>query len=75
VNARQASVLRRRLSGRFPGSPVDVTADSDGARIVIEHADGSHTRVTTGDRPGAVLRAMLGQDPRAVDGQTPEGAA
>lgn len=52
MNARRASVLRRRLSGRFPGSAVDVTPDSDGARIATEHADGSHTRVTTGDPAG-----------------------
>jgi hypothetical protein len=74
VNARQASLLRGRLSACFPDSPVDVTPDSDGARIIIEHADGSHTRVTTGDQPGVVLLAMLGRDLRAVEG-APEGVA
>jgi hypothetical protein len=75
VNARQASRLRGRLSARFPGAPVDVTPDGDGARIFIEHADGFHVRVTTGDRPGVVLLAMLRRDLRSVDGEAPEGAA
>ena len=70
MNARQASLLRGRLSARFPGSPVDVTPDGDGARIVVEHADGFHVRVTTGDTPGMVLRAMLGRDLRMVDDET-----
>jgi hypothetical protein len=74
VNTRQASVLRRRLSGRFPGTPVDVTPDSDGARIFMQHADGYHVRVTTGNRPGVVLLAMLGADLRSVE-NAPEGAA
>ena len=67
MNSRQASLLCGRLSVRFPGSPVEVTPDGDGARIVVEHADGFHVRVTTGDRPGVVLRAMLGRDLRMVD--------
>ena len=68
-------MLRGRLSGRFPESAVDVSADSDGARISIEHADGSHTRVTTGDRPGVVLLAMLGRDLRMINGEATEGTA
>ncbi len=74
MNVRQASRLRGRLAARFPGTPVDVTPDSEGARIFIEHADGYHVRVTTGNRPGMVLLAMLGTDLRAVD-DAPEGAA
>ena len=74
MNARQASVLRGRLAACFPGSPVEVTPDDDGARIFIEHQDGFHVRVTTGGRPGVVLRAMLGRDLRAVNGAT-RGAA
>lgn len=75
MNDRQASLLRRQLTARFPGVPVDVTPDSDGARISIEHQDGYHTRLTTGDKPGMVLRAMLGGDLRMVDDAAPEGVA
>ena len=69
MNAQQASALRERLSACFPGSPVNVMPDGDGARIVIEHADGFHVRLTTGDQPGPVLRAMLRRDLRMVDGE------
>ncbi len=68
-------MLRGRLSGRFPGSAVDVTADSDGARVSIEHHDGFHVRVTTGDQPSVVLQAMLGRDLRTVNGEAMEGTA
>jgi hypothetical protein len=75
VNVRQASVLRKRLSGRFPGSAIDVTPDDDGARIFIEHQDGFHVRVTTGDQPGVVLLAMLGRDFRAINSEGTEGTS
>ncbi len=68
-------MLRRQLSGRFPGSAVDVTADSDGARISIEHHDGFHVRVTTGDQPGVVLQAMLARYLRTVNGEATGGTA
>jgi hypothetical protein len=75
VNARQASLLRGRLSACLPGTPVDVTPDGDGARIFIEHADGYHVRVTTGDKPGMVLRALLSRDLRMVGGEAGDGTA
>ena len=75
MNSRQASLLRGRLSGRFPGSAVEVTADSDGARIFIEHHDGFHVRVTTGDQPGVVLLAMLDWDLRTINCEAAEGTA
>lgn len=65
MNARQAARLRGRLSACFPGVSVDVTPDGDGARIFVQHADGYHVRVTTGDQPGVVLRVMLGAGLRA----------
>jgi hypothetical protein len=74
VNRDQASRLQRRLSARFPGTPVNVSSDSDGARIFMESADGFHVRVTTGDQPGPVLRALLGRDLRLIDGDA-EGTA
>ena len=73
MNARQASLLRGRLSACFPGAPVDVTPDGDGARIFIEHADGYHIRLTTGDTPGMVLRVMLARDLRMVGGEAESG--
>jgi hypothetical protein len=75
VNSAQAGRLRRQLYGRFPGRGVDVNADSDGARIFIEHQDGFHVRVTTGDQPGVVLLAILGMDLRTINGEAAEETA
>jgi hypothetical protein len=68
MNARQASALRGRLSACFPGSAVDVTPHSGGARIFIQHDDG-YVQLTTGDQPGVVLRMMLERDLRMVDSE------
>lgn len=72
MNARQASLLRGRLSACFPGAPVDVTPHKGGATIFIQHDDG-HIQVTTGDKPGIVLRMMLGRDLRTADGEAESG--
>jgi hypothetical protein len=69
VNATEASRLQGRLSARNPGARVDVTPDADGARIFLSYQGGGYLHLTTGDRPGAVLRAMLGAD--AVDDGAP----
>jgi predicted nuclease of predicted toxin-antitoxin system len=74
VNPAQAARLQGRLSARFAGSTVVVTPDSDGAHIFLEHQNGFHVRVTTGDQPGTVLRALLGRDLRVIDGEA-EGTA
>ena len=74
MNARQAARLRGRLSVRYPGSLVDVTPDADGARIVLSYQGGGYLHITTGNRPGVILLAMLGADLHAVE-DAPEGAA
>jgi hypothetical protein len=67
VNRRQAARIRLRLARRFPGAPVVVTPIPGGAHIVIEHEETFHVRITTGDKPGPVLRAILARDLRAID--------
>ena len=74
MNVRQASRLRGRLAARFPGTPVDVTPDGEGARIFIEHADGATSASQPATGRAWSLLAMLGTDLRAVD-DAPEGAA
>ncbi len=70
MNRRQATRIQGQLTARFRGAPVNVTPTPDGARIDIEHPVGYHVRLTTGDSPGPILRAMIGRDLRAVDGDT-----
>jgi hypothetical protein len=74
VNRGQAARIRGLLAARYPDTSVEVTPASDGARIFMEFEQG-HVRITTGDRPGPVLRAMLGRDLRVVHGRAPEGTA
>jgi hypothetical protein len=74
VNARQASLLRGRLSACYPGTPVNVTPHSGGATIFIQHDDG-YIQLTTGDTPGMVLRMMLERDLRVVDGEAGNGTS
>jgi hypothetical protein len=71
VNRRQAARLHQRLAERFPDAPVVVTPIPNGAQILIKHEDDFDVRVTTGDMPGPVLRAMLGRDLRAVEADNP----
>jgi hypothetical protein len=70
VNAGQAARLRGHLSARYPGSLVDVTPGADGARIVLSYQSGGYLHITTGNRPGVVLPAMLDADLGAVDDGT-----
>ena len=74
MNARQASLLRGRLSACYPGTPVNVTPHSGGATIFIQHDDG-YIQLTTGDTPGMVLRMMLERDLRVVDGEAGNGTS
>jgi hypothetical protein len=69
VKKTEAARIRSLLAARYPDTPVEVTPETDGARIFLEHEDGFHVRVTTGDRPGPVLRALLGRDLRVIDGE------
>lgn len=71
MNRRQAARIQGQLAARFRGAPVYVTPTPDGAHIVIEHPVGYHVRLTTGDSPGPILRAMIGRDLRSVDGEIP----
>jgi hypothetical protein len=75
MNVRQASLLRGRLSARYPGVPVDVTPHSGGATIFIRHHDGGYTQIMTGDTPGMVLRMVLGRDLRVVGSEAGDGSA
>ena len=73
MNPWQASLLRGRPPARFPGTPV-VTPDGDGATVFIQHPDGLHLRVPTGNQPGVVLLALLGSDLRMVTEDTEDNA-
>ncbi len=75
MNAREAGRLRGRLSARYPHASVAVTADTYGARIFLAYQGGGYLHLTTGNQPGAVLRALLGADLRDVDDTATEGTS
>jgi hypothetical protein len=58
VNQREARRLQDVLSERFPQGKVTVTAEEDGAQVVIEMPDQDH-RWSLGDGPSVLLNYLL----------------